>query len=199
MGYLNNFLLIIFVVHGQVKSQVLCALHRGAPFSLAMHTSNGAWLFHSATTSTWSSQDMVLDLSVPSNQLMALSADVIKGWLCILAKCSVNLFNALATAIAALGSPSLLLTSGLKLCLLVGYLLSLWLYLAYSQQGLPGMGENWGVQPAAGLSHSAWWCWLLLFQWLATSSNWCISSLASLSGVLDLSEKLLLGRAWIEN
>ena len=32
---------------------------QGAPFSLAMPTSNGAWLFLSTPTSTWSSQDSV--------------------------------------------------------------------------------------------------------------------------------------------
>ena len=145
-------------------------------------------------------ENMVLDLSMPSNQSMALSADVIKGWLCILVKLSVNLFNTSATAIVALDSPLLWLTSGLKLCLLVGYLLSFWLYLACPHQGLPGMCEKWGVPHASHLPHGVWWCWLLLFHWLAISSNWCISSLTSLSCVLDLSKKLITGvGAGIEN
>ena len=80
---------------------------KGVPFNLAMPTSNGDWLFLSTTTSTWSRQDMVLDLSVPSNQSVALSAEVIRGRLCILTKFHVNLFKALANAIVAFDSCSL--------------------------------------------------------------------------------------------
>ena len=80
--------------------------------------------------------------------------------------------------------------------MLCGCCLSLWLYLTYPCWGLPVIGENCGVPHTASLPLGAWLCWLLLFHWMATSSNLCISSHGSLSGVLDLSKQLLLGWGW---